>query len=77
MQKWYYVIHERGEMQMDEKRMLEGRVKIRFTYTVDEKLMQRVKIMAVKKKKKVNQILDELLIQEVEKFEAENGKEIL
>lgn len=62
---------------MDEKRMLEGRVKIRFTYTVDEKLMQRVKIMAVKKKKKINQILDELLIQEVEKFEAENGKEIL
>lgn len=62
---------------MDEKRMLEGRVKIRFTYTVDEKLMQRVKIMAVKKKKKINQILDEILTREVEKFEAENGKEIL
>lgn len=62
---------------MDEKRMLEGRVKIRFTYTVDEKLMQRVKIMAVKKKKKINQILDEILTREVEKFEAENGKENL
>lgn len=36
-------------------------VKIKFTTTFDEQLLEKVKIKCIKKRKRVNQVIEELL----------------
>lgn len=58
---------------MDRARQKENRLKTRFTYALDSKLLERLKIMAIKKKMKTNELLDEIIEKELAIFEQAEG----
>lgn len=75
-----YKQKRKGVKRMDVKRIQEGRRKVRFTYNVEQELLDEIKILAIARHQRVNELMDDILINfvnEVKLQREENGEGVI